>query len=62
LITAAAGVRQVWQVSTKFRTVTVYHSPTRVTILTEDDTLTCEELLPGFQLPLRDIFALPLLS
>lgn len=55
-------MRQVWQVSTKFRTVTVYHSPTRVTILTEDDTLACEELLPGFQLPLRDIFALPLPS
>ena len=55
----AAGVRQVWQVSTKYRTLTIYHAPTRVTILTEDDTLTCEELLPGFTLPLRDIFALP---
>ena len=55
----AAGVRQVWQISTKYRTVTVYHAPTRVTILTEEDTLTCEELLPGFSCPLRDIFALP---
>jgi Uma2 family endonuclease len=56
----AAGVRQVWQVSTKFRTVTIYHAPTQVTILTEDDILTCEELLPGFALPLRDIFVLSL--
>ena len=55
----AAGVREVWQVSTKFRTVTVYHAPTKVTILTEADTLTCENLLPGFSLPLREVFALP---
>ena len=55
----AAGVRQVWQISTKYRTVTIYHAPTRVTILTEEDTLTCEELLPGFSCQLRDIFALP---
>jgi Uma2 family endonuclease len=55
----AAGVRQVWQVSTEFRTVTIYRSPRDITLLTEEDTLTCEELLPGFSLPLREVFTLP---
>ena len=44
----AAGVRQVWLVSWQQRTVSIYDSPTHVTILTEDDTLTGAALLPGF--------------
>ena len=55
----AAGVRQVWQISAEFRTVMVYRSPTDIKLLTEEDTLTCDELLPGFALPLRDVFTLP---
>ena len=55
----SAGVRQVWQISAEFRTVMVYRSPTDIKLLTEEDTLTCDELLPGFALPLRDIFTLP---
>ena len=54
----AAGVREVWVVAPEFQTVTIYHSPTRTTILSEDDELT-SELLPGFRCPLRDIFQLP---
>jgi Uma2 family endonuclease len=55
----AAGVRQVWLVAPKDKTVTIYHSPFQVTILTEEDELTCEELLPGFRCRLRDIFRSP---
>ena len=55
----AASVRQVWLVSPEHKTVTVYHSPLQVTILTEEDELTCEELLPGFSCRLREIFRSP---
>ena len=55
----AAGVRQVWLVSPEHKTVTVYHSPLQVTILTEEDELTCEEILPGFRCRLREIFRSP---
>lgn len=55
----AAGVRQVWLVSWQQRTVSLYDSPTRVTILTEEDTLTSEALLPGFCCRVRDIFQGP---
>jgi len=52
----AAGVRQVWLVSWQQRTVSIYDSSTHVTILTEDDTLTSEALLPGFRCRVSDIF------
>jgi Uma2 family endonuclease len=55
----AAGVRQVWLVSLEHRTVTIYRSPTQITVLTEDDDLTCEELLPGFRCRLSEIFMQP---
>ena len=52
----AAGVRQVWLVSWQQRTVSIYDSPTHVTILTEEDTLTSPTLLPGFSCRVSDIF------
>lgn len=55
----AAGVRQVWLISLEHRTVTIYRAPTQVAILTEDDELTCEELLPGFHCRLSEIFKQP---
>ncbi len=33
-----------------------FRSVSDVTVLEEADTLTCEELLPGFALPLRELF------
>lgn len=54
----AAGVREVWLVEPEFKTVTVYQSPTRNTILTEDEELT-STVLPGFRCDLREIFAVP---
>ena len=51
-----AGVREVWLVSPELQTVTVYHSPTHTTILTADDELSSEGLLPGFRCRVGDIF------
>ena len=55
----AAGVQQVWLVSWLQRTVSIYDSPTHVTILTEDDTLTSPALLPNFSCRVSDIFQQP---
>jgi Uma2 family endonuclease len=58
----AAGVRQVWLVSPQFKTVTIYDSPTQVTILTEADELTSEELLSDFRYPISALFQAPIRS
>jgi len=52
----AAGVKQVWKIVPEFKTLTIYFSMTETKILTEDDVITCEEILPGFNLKLSDIF------
>jgi Uma2 family endonuclease len=52
-----AGVRLVWFVDPEARTVAVYASPDECVTLTEKDTLTGGEVLPGFALPLRQLFA-----
>jgi Uma2 family endonuclease len=55
----AAGVREVWLVSLDQRTISIYTSPTQARILTEDDELTSEELLPGFRCRVSEIFGQP---
>jgi Uma2 family endonuclease len=52
----AAGCRVVWIVDPLRRSVTVYRSDGNPVLLTEDDTLTEPELLPGFALAVRDVF------
>ena len=52
----AAGVRQVWKIVPELQTLTIYFSPTETKILTENDELTCEEILPTFKLKLSEIF------
>jgi Uma2 family endonuclease len=52
-----AGVRLIWEVDPERRQVSVYTDPDRVTILTEADTLDGGEVLPGFTLVLRELFA-----
>ena len=52
----AAGVQQVWLVSPQFQTVTIYDSPTRVTILQVGDELASPTLLPGFRCPMAMLF------
>jgi Uma2 family endonuclease len=52
-----AGVELVWEIDPKTRTVAVYTTATDVTTLTETDTLDGGTVLPGFALPLQDLFA-----
>jgi Uma2 family endonuclease len=52
-----AGTRLVWIIDPDARIVHVYTSPDDWTILEETDTLTGGEILPGFKLPLRQLFA-----
>ncbi len=52
-----AGVELVWEVDPFKRTVDVYTAPDEVTTLGEDDTLDGGTVLPGFSLPLRQLFA-----
>ncbi|HJT77844.1 MAG TPA: Uma2 family endonuclease [Gemmataceae bacterium] len=52
-----AGGKLVWIVDPVARTVRVYTSPHRSTLLTEDDTLDGRRVLPGFSLPIRKWFA-----
>jgi len=55
----AAGVKQVWLVDPEFRRVSIYRSPTDITILTEEQELASEDLFPGFRCRLSDIFKTP---
>jgi len=52
-----AGTRQVWVVSAKLRTMTVYRSPIDVLVLTENDLLDGGDLFPDFQIAVKEIFA-----
>jgi Uma2 family endonuclease len=52
-----SGSRLVWVVSPKMHTVTVYRSLTEIVVLTEKDTLDGGDVVPGFQIPIAEIFA-----
>ena len=52
-----AGCCRVWVVDPQTRTVTVHRSPGEIVVLSECETLADEELLPGFGLPVAEIFA-----
>jgi Uma2 family endonuclease len=54
-----AGVRQVWLISAEHKTVTIHHSPTRTTILTEADEIVCEDIVPGFRCRVSELFQTP---
>jgi Uma2 family endonuclease len=51
------GTRLVWFVDPRTRTVDVYTAPDQSVRLTEANTLDGGTLLPGFRLPLRELFA-----
>jgi len=53
------GVRLVWYLYPESRTVEVYTAPDRPTVLGETDVLKGGEVLPGFELSLREFFAEP---
>ncbi len=52
-----SGVRLVWFVDPETRTVEVNTSSDHSTVLREDQTLDGGDVLPGFSLPLRQLFA-----
>ncbi len=51
-----AGTLAVIVVDPRRRTVKVYRTPADAVVLTEDDTLTVEDAVPGWKLPVSDIF------
>ena len=53
----AAGVQVVWQVDPNARTVEVYTTPEQSTVLRETQILAGGTALPGFVLPLHELFA-----
>lgn len=58
LMWLAYGVTLVWVVYPESRTIEVHQTGVPVVTLTEDDTLDGAPVLPGFTLPLRDVFEL----
>ena len=53
----AAGTRMVWVVDAQSRSVSV-HRPGSSSVVRADGALEGGEVLPGFRLPLRDLFTL----
>jgi Uma2 family endonuclease len=52
------GVRLAWEIDPRNRTASIYLSPEQpIAILTEAEVLDGSPVLPGFTLPLRDLFA-----
>jgi Uma2 family endonuclease len=51
------GVRLVWQINLKKRTVEVFTAPDQSVVLTEEDTLDGGDVFPGLKLTIRQIFA-----
>jgi Uma2 family endonuclease len=52
-----AGVQLVWEIDPDKRTASVYTAPNAGTALGIADSLDGAMVLPGFRLPLRDLFA-----
>jgi Uma2 family endonuclease len=52
-----AGCKLVWLVDPDTRTVAVHSSPRKFVVLTEEDTLDGGSVLPGFSLPLGELFS-----
>jgi len=53
----SAGVQVVWQVDPRTRAVEVFTAPDQSTVLHEAQTLDGGTVLPGFTLPLQELFA-----
>ena len=51
-----AGTRCVWIVDPVSRTVTVYKSETDIKTLTREDTITGDDVVPGFSCPVELLF------
>lgn len=53
-----AGVRLIWVLDAQSHITAVFRPGAPVRFLEPDDTLDGEDVLPGFTLPLRDVFSL----
>ena len=53
----AAGCSVVWVVDPQTATVSIYSSRSEIAVLHSPDILDCRDLLPGFRLPVAEIFA-----
>jgi Uma2 family endonuclease len=51
-----SGCTVVWVIDPETKTVTAYSNGPQTLFLSAKDTLTCEELLPGFRLPIARVF------
>jgi Uma2 family endonuclease len=51
------GTQMVIVVNPRQQRVTIHHSPTQVRSLMIDDTIDGEEVVPGWRLPVRELFA-----
>jgi len=52
-----AGTRQVWLVNPTSQIVTIFYPEAPLTSLGADDTLDGGDVLPGFSIPVAEIFA-----
>jgi len=52
-----SGCRSVWVIDPRTRTISVYRSRSEIVVLGESDTLSGDDLLPGFSVPVSDLFA-----
>ena len=52
-----AGVPLVWLIDPSARTVTVFRPDAALKLLGEDDILDGNDVLPGFSVPVAEIFA-----
>lgn len=52
----AAGVKLVWIVSPRLRTVTIYRSLSEITTLADKDTLDGGDVVPGFRITVEELF------
>ncbi len=51
-----AGVRAVWVSDPGKRTVTIHRPGQKAKVLHENDVVTIPDIIPGFELPVRDVF------
>jgi Uma2 family endonuclease len=55
-----AGVRMVWVAYPPQREITVYRPGSKPMLLTADDEIPGEDVIPGFQCPVADLFPAPI--
>jgi Uma2 family endonuclease len=54
-----AGCRNVWVIDPRTRTVSLHRSRREITVLSDSESITAGDLLPGFSVPVAEIFATP---